>query len=447
MPFNKHRWSVMWPLRHRTERTPQASPAVLPPEASTNWLFDENVLFHFLTTRCLLYMDRADYYRYKRLGTHADLDFLKYFLLTLLERLGVLIFLDYSQICSEQSIITSLDGIRARNLLRYTKRHADVVRSGYYKYLDYISKKERVLTLFGGTTDHDSFDREQAAAKKHIREMELGAFDDYERNCYLRRLATKLMTAQTVCEKVGGVIFDSREYQRGVTLLKNEGLLPPSSVFYAEPFKRAPGFDRLLGFCEKEGYLRQTRDDAKRMDVLRFWLPYSLLENLGIRGQTLVPIISRQLAATSEQQLKAEVEEWFHSHHHSLGGLERHKHWITAATNAMGFVPFVGNIVGGVLAIRELLSVRQSARTSFTTVAELIGIALMTEAGPANLDLRKRISNLWIRWFYNHFGRRHATQDEKWSSSQREMGAWTRTDLYVPWYEHSDERLKSLRLV
>ncbi len=193
---------------HQTVQTPEAGPAVLPPEASTNWLFDENVLFHFLTTKRGLCMDRADYYRYKRLGSHSDLDFLKYFLLTLLRRLRILRLLDYSRICSEESIVTSLNGIREQKLLRNTKRHVDVVRSGYHRYLDYIGKKERVLGLFAGATEEQSFGREQAAARKHIREMEAGTFDDYERDSYLRRLATKLMAAKTVCDRVGGIIFE-----------------------------------------------------------------------------------------------------------------------------------------------------------------------------------------------------------------------------------------------
>ncbi|MEE8046617.1 MAG: hypothetical protein V3T49_07250, partial [Dehalococcoidia bacterium] len=88
----------------------------------------------------------------------------------------------------------------------------------------------------------------------------------------------------------------------------------------------------------------------------------------------------------------------------------------------------------------------QAAVTPVTSVAELVGIAVMTEGWPDRLE-RQRRRDKWIQWFYKHFGGAASAEDRRWAASQRQMGAWTRADVYVPWYEHSEEELKRNRLV
>lgn len=431
-----------------TTRSGKPRYVLLPPEASTNWLFDENVLFHLLSESIVVFMDRSDYFRYKRLAALSDIDFLKYFLLTLLRRIGFLCLLDYKTICPPRVIEKSLDAIRDSRLLQDTERHQEVIRSGYLWYLDYISGKEKILHLIGSDSDRKAYEKEKAAAERDLSAMASSRFGKGDRHSYLRRLATKLLTAQTVCDRIGATIFDSREYQRGATLLKQQGLLPENARFENALFARSKAFDKLLSLCEKEGCLKTLPETAvSTSGVLRIWLPYAILERLSNIEQQLVSRLQCEILQKSKSEIEQEVEEWLQLNRKGLGGIEGHRHAKGALEAVVGIIPVVGQAYGIYSMLRSLFFIHTVSRIRVSSVAELIGIALATEVGVADIQLRYRLARVWIKWFYNIFIMRSSEEDRSWSISQREMGAWTDTDLYVPWYEYSKEKLQDLGLI
>lgn len=427
--------------------------AVLPPEASTNWLFDENVLFHLLLRHRGIYMDITDYFRYKRLAAHSDMDLIKYFLLTLLKRIKILHLLNYRSICSQQTILKTLEAIKDKNFLRDTKRHEVAVRSGYIWYLKYIAGKEKILPAIGCPSADTAYDREKTTAEAHLLAMTKGRFLHEDRRPYLRRLATKLMTAQTVCKAVNGVIFDSREYNTGVTLLKKYGLLSQRTVFDSKLFSRSASFHKLLSFCEKEGYMNLgTGITQTTPTLLRIWLPYAFMERLATKDSNLVSTLQSELVSMSKRELREEVEEYIQSNRSTLGGVEKYKHIANAVDTAVGVVPVAGQISAIYKMFRSILAAHNQSKVYASNAAQLIGIALATEMRVANIDLRYRvmrryrIMRSWISWLEAIFRRQSSEEDQKWILSQREMGVWTETGIYVPWYEHSEEQLQYLGL-
>ena len=419
---------------------------VLPPEASTNFLFDENILFNLLTTSTVICMDRSDVDRYKRLAARSDVDFLKYFLLTLLFRSNFIRLLDYKAILSLGSIEKSLRSLSNSKLLFDTERHHKIIYAGYERYLQYIANKENIFSLIGNSADEKTYQKERIAAKKDLSRMLSGSYDEEDRQSYLRRLSTKLMAAQNVCNVIGGTIFDSREYQQGTTLLRNQGLLPSNAQFEVSLFTCSKAFDEVLKFCEKQGVLKPVRGKQNANGMLRIWLPYAILETLSHTDQHMVSSIQQELIGKSQRDLEDEVEEWLQNNRKGLGGLESHRHAKEAMDAAMGLIPIIGQTMGIYKIIRSLYFMHSMSKIRVSNVAELIGVATASELGVADISLRYKLKRFWIKFFYKIFKTRPSEDDDSWKNSQREMGAWTDTELYVPWYEHSEEKLKAFRL-
>jgi len=117
---------------------------VLPPEASTNWLFNEYALFNILTMRHIVIMDKADFRRYERLATISDIDFLKYYLLTILKRIGVICLRDYSKIYHQKLIEQNLQSINESKILNLTSQYEAEILQGYINYLESVVSAKKL---------------------------------------------------------------------------------------------------------------------------------------------------------------------------------------------------------------------------------------------------------------------------------------------------------------
>ncbi len=418
---------------------------VLPPEASTNWLFNQNVLFNLLLERKCIYMDKQDFYRYKRLASISDLDFTKYFLLTLCRKMKILQLVDYRMLCPAPEISKSLESIKDSRLLKDTKRYEDIVFSGYCRYLDYISVKEKVIPYIGNSSDKEAYRKEQIAAEKHIDAINRGLFGEEERRSYLRRLSTKLLTAQIVCKKLNGSIFDSREYQRGVTLLRKVGLFSESIIFDTKCYNRSKPFDKLISLCDKNKELKLSFESSVSgpgfMDI---WLPYVFLQTLSEQDRECISKLELELQEKSKVDLKNEIYEWLLANRKDIGIVDGNKFAKEAISTTIGFVPIAAPIFGFYKLFQLLFSTYSMRKTNISNIAQLIGVALLTEQCIGTIDMKYSTRN-WIMWFCNIF--KNSERDSNWILSQREMGSWTKTDLYIPWYEYSQDKLSVLKLI
>lgn len=418
---------------------------VLPPEASTNWLFSPNVLFNILLQRKSICMDREDFRRYKRLASKSDLDFLKYFLLTLLCEMKILHLEDYRVLCSTPDISKMLAAIQNSRLLRDTKRYENIVFSGYQNYLDYISAKERVLPYIGNTLDKEAYRREQIAAERDLTAINRGLFPKEDRRSYLRRLSTKLLTAQMICKKINGTILDSREYQRGATLLKAIGLFSENTIFDGNLYNRSKSFDQLISICERNNYLELSFGSLlAEPGFVNIWLPFVFLQTLSKQDRRCISRLEKELQEKTKPDLGAEIYDWLLANKKNLGLLDRCSFAKDAISTAIGFVPVAGPMYSFYRLFQLLFCAHDIRKQNISSVAQLIGVALMTELSTGEIDMKYSMHK-WIVWFFNIF--KASASDTKWVMSQREMGSWTKTDIYVPWYEHSEDRLKQLRLI
>lgn len=417
---------------------------ILPPEASTNWLFSQNVLFNLLFGHKSICMDKKDFLRYKRLASNSDLDFLKYFLLTLLGEMKILKLLDYSILCSTHEISEMLKVIQNNRLLENTKKYENVVFSGYCKYIDYISAKERVLPYIGNSSDKEIYRKEQIAAERDLAAINSGLFGDEERRSYLRRLSTKLLTAQIICKKTNGVIFDSREYESGVTLLKKAELFSENIIFDSRLYNQSKVVDKLVSICEKNRDLKLSFGNSMlEPSFLNIWLPYVFLQTLSNQDKRCISRLKIELQEKSRLDLKDEIYEWLLANRKNLGLGDRGKFIKETISTTIGFTP-VGPLSGFYKLLKLLPLVYNLRNANISNVSQLIGVALLTEQCTGEIDM-KYTMHKWIVWFYNIF--KKSERDSNWILSQREMGSWTKTDLYVPWYEHSQDKLKQLRLI
>jgi len=390
-------------------------------------------------------MDRQDFYRYKRLASNSDLDFTKYFLLTLLRKMKILHIEDYRTLCPAPEISMLLEAIKNNRLLQDTKRHEDIVFSVYCRYLDYISAKEKVLPYIGNSSNKETYRKEQTAAERDLAAINRGLFGEEERRSYLRRLSTKLLTVQIVCKKINGTIFDSREYQRGVTLLKKVGLFSETTIFDTKLYNRSKPFDKIITLCEENKDLKLSFGSSfSEPGFLDIWLPYVFLQTLTEQDSECISRLQIELQEKPKADLRDEIYEWLLANRKDIGLVDSNKFTKEAISTTIGFVPVVAPIYGLYKLLQLLFSVHSMRKTNISNVAQLIGIALLVELCTGEIHMKYSIHK-WILWFCNIFIK--SAKDSNWILSQREMGSWTKTDLYVPWYEYSQDKLRQLKLI
>ena len=419
---------------------PKTTNIILPPEASTNWLFSHHVIFNLLVENKRICMDIQDFLRYKRLASRSSLDLTKSFLLELLRKIGALEVFDYTMLCSPAEVSNMLKSIKDFRLLKDTKKHEDVVFSGYHQYLNYISGKEKVLPYIGDVSDNKAYISEQNAAQRDLDAINRGLFTEEDRCSYLRRLSTKLLSAQVICKKLNGMIFDSLEYQGGVDLLKKEGLFSEAILFDKNLYNNRTSFDKLISLCETTESFHNRFKWLKEPGFIDIWLPYLFLERISKQDNESMSMLKKELLHKTVNELKIEVLEWYMENQN----LPRNDLWKKCTSILIGLIPPASLLWG----LKNMVDLRSTAnemyKSNFSTASQLIGIALMAEQSAGIFELNKKIHE-WTVWFSSIL--KEPEKDWAWIVSQREMGAWTNTELYVPWYEHSQIRLKQLRLV
>lgn len=141
---------------------------VLPPEASTNWLFDENVVINLVAREQILIIDSRDVRRYRHLAGTSTIDFLKYYLLTVLRTLGVVKTLNYRRLYTPTKITRSLQAIQASKLFSEPHQHDSRIIQAYNNYIDFTGRKAHLLQHINNPADLHRFEREIASARMDL---------------------------------------------------------------------------------------------------------------------------------------------------------------------------------------------------------------------------------------------------------------------------------------
>ena len=391
---------------------------ILTPEASTNWLFNENVLFNLFFDKKIILMDRDDYQRYKRLSAISDIDFLKYYLLTLLNLRGMVRFLDYKNILTPRNVLKYMEFIDKRSkVIKKANQYDDKILSGYKNYINYISNKESFLSIIRNQADLINYRREKDIAEKHLKFIKDGKFDKAKKESYVRRLCTKLMAAQVVSDKIGGRIFDSLEYKSGIEILENEGV-SIQYKFAKEVFNRNKHFMRMKQFMIDRGFIKEQSLIS---------VPIVLLEGIRKYSSNIVSLLKSEIQRINFTELEREVISFLN---------ER-----SSLKDDLSFSSFMSSIIGIRIDIFSYLSLLLSGvgfyqtrgfNPNYSLTSQLISNALAQEG-----EIKKRfyIRKMWIRWFFKLFKRNLREEDFLWGRTQRSMEDWTKMEVYVPYYE------------
>lgn len=222
---------------------------VLPPEASTNWIFDDSVLFNLVVGLNRLIMDRRDYHRYRRLAGLSDVDFHKYFTLTLLATQRFIRFLDYKNWYTPEAITKSLERLGASKIIDEPYRFVPNAIQAYGRYGNYVDGKRPFLEIATDAHGLRRLAQERASTDHDLVLLNSGKGDTRHLVAYLSRLATKLLAAEAIAVsfRVAGYdadIFDSMEYSCGTDIL-SEGGIELQTKHAAEMFEVSGGQVRV----------------------------------------------------------------------------------------------------------------------------------------------------------------------------------------------------------
>ncbi len=375
-------------------------------------------------------MDRADYFRYRRLAASSDMDFLKYFILTILVRIRVIYLIDYQHIYISSIIDRSLQRIYESHILLPPKIYEYDVRGGYINYLGYIEEKKKILRFLGEQDERDYLD-EREAAEKHLMAIGTGKFSIDDSKSYVRRLATKLVSAQYIAERLKGVVFDSMEYEVGFRVLQKNRLISQNSLFASHLFNDTNGRKILIDYC-----IRHYGDLDPRWQnraPLSIFTPIALFAD--IIETDLLRNIKTELSNIRTDALEREVIEFHHLRKGRGRHLRKYKRHFESLVNLLSVKYGIISLGNATRTLGDLANADLSKKKGYSLISQLIVIALEEEDRHYNLAWQVKWLKWWISWFSNIFTPK--LSDRMWEITQRKMGLWTDTSLYVPPFEGS----------
>ncbi len=440
---SEHRGRMQKAVNKRTAHTlwGASSGVILPPEASPSWVLDHAYLWQALEGDCVV-IDSRDVQRYHRLAAHSYVDFLVDYLFTLLICKKILCPVDYQQLLGLQNrrqIVETSDELSGKQY-RDGSLLFDQSVIGYELYTSYArSDAKRQLYVTAGAHELTSFDASKAAAKQQLDQI---AHDQYEKpflRMYTRRLLTKCLSTMEIADKLFKTysvklrVFDSPEYSVGADLLRAGAVI--------SRMQRQSDFAFVdLGLAKN---IRE-REAAFYGEGFEASLVYS----------SIASVIDRKLydAARQEWALGGTQSPNFQKIRECavLLALETDKHgglWNSLAWNLLSLAPglpvgaaamAVAQLSARLFGYRNMRKDKENALDGLTPSEKFAVIS-----GHISQTVRQSHEEMgWFGWLQSAF-RRKQSHDYRWQLSQKAMGSWVETDIYVPWFEQVVEDGKS----
>lgn len=202
---------------------------VTTPEISTNWLYDELIIYDILFSRKKIIMDISDYKSRYTLSKQSPLDFLNFELLRLLKNAKLIVLIDYKKYYKEKEIKNNLQEID--KLLKKNKSSVltdEIIEKGYNAYLEETYKKEPVKR-FGNKNDKLIIEQKINETKK-VLHIGISNFESLKKESYKKRLLSKLVASRTIINNLKKEnqyknkvfeVFDGEQYILPNNLINN----------------------------------------------------------------------------------------------------------------------------------------------------------------------------------------------------------------------------------
>lgn len=220
-------------------------------------------------------------------------------------------------------------------------------------------------------------------------------------------------------------IFDSREYETGIAILRHAGLAI-QHPFAADLFEPNAKFEAIKEELEKRTGLKRD---------LLIVAPITLLMEIKAQPTTMTETLARELRDPNLARCLPE-EVQFCIDNEFYPGTNYRRHAISASvaitvlgvvTDLYGTLPLIG-VAATVLSF----SLPGGAKLHGQTLTAQL-IASATKCIGQRQSRRQTVER-WIRWFDRIFGG-PSMGDQAWERSQRDMIDWTKRELYTPWFE------------
>lgn len=418
---------------------------VFPPEASTNWLFNDSILYNIWVRGIRIIMDKEDYKRYGRLARKKEryLDRQKYFYLTFLIRQGIIELYSFNQLYNVKHVDKNLMRFSESFSFKRYKKNTDLMIKGYYHYLDYIAAKE----CFIGKSSNSEYDIEVKSAKSHIWQLKNRDFSELNYQNYLKRMYSKLTAARDIAHKISKInsipgssikIFDSKEYLVGQDLLENIGVKLKID-FPLNLYNKNTSFMKLKEICEQEKIF--SGFGSKYISI-----PFNLINSIQFfSNKDIINRIEEELKVAEGKDIINQVKV---IRNNREGKFYKHPKLKFVRSNLDLLIELIEpDPISKIKTVRDFVKIhnefnhKQEMDDNYLYISQLIcsfikSQSFITESNEYNESM------FWLNWM-KELLRFKGETDQIWTVTQRTMQDWI-SNKYEPWYESGK---KSYRVI
>ena len=407
---------------------------ILPPEASTSWVLDHALLWQAVQGDCVV-IDIADVRRYQRLASQSYVDFLVAYVFALMINQQILCPVDYRQylpVDKRREISGCAQSVAGQNV-RDGKRLYELAIHGYRQYIGYARGEARE-TLYGNSGSErelKSFAESKRIAMEQLDAIEHEVYEKAFLEKYANRLVTKCLAAREIAGRLFrqyGVrlrVFDSPEYTVGADLLTSRHVI--SGVHRDQDFSFAD-----LGLAREIREREATFAGGGYTDSMVYTAVAAALR------PDLYRTIRQQMDAgpAPKPDVRRIVNAACLSTRETLSNRRLHQ---TLVRNLLSLFSGVGTwpalasvaqLLGGLIHFRLARSDSERLMTKMAPIDEFILLSTHVEQSFS----RRRNATWWGNWIRYIF-RQPLREDYRWQVSQKTMGTWVETGIYVPWFE------------
>lgn len=413
---------------------------LFPPEASLNWILQDFYLINILNLYDFAIIDIEDYNRYHRLANKSNTSFVKAFLLKLLKSSRFLWVIDYTLFYNSADCAKTFLQSRAitDTLYKFDNTQDFVYENAANSYEGYISYarsdlRESIYKLVDAK-NIGSFKNSQEKAIFQYNQIKGKRFSNDLLNSYWSRLFTKILSSYHIVRTINRTykhlhvsVFDSLEY------------LPVQQVINKinyHSFKDLGNYSKIIdinSFQRIDERIYKIVENEKIADN-DFPVIIPLLVAYIIGQKEINETLIQQVSSLNYSKLENEVNDLY-----KIYLFENNK-----INEGKGVISTILGLVDGTfsylfatdLLINLLYTVKKIENSDKSELAKLLTLAVIYNEpfAKSNIPKFKFDFKYWLTYFISVFKKR-TKFDISWNESQRNMGDWTKTDIYLPWYE------------
>jgi len=413
---------------------------LFPPEASLNWLLQDFYLLNILNRYDFAIIDIEDYNRYHRLAKESNTLFVKAFLLKLLKTSGFLWVIDYTTFYNVKDCAKTFLQSKTitDTLYKYDNTQDLIYEYASYSYEGYISYarsdlRESIYKLVD-TDNIKSFKNSQEKAVNQFNQIKNKKFSNDLLNSYWNRLFTRILSSYHIVKTLNHSyknlyvsVFDSLEYLPVQQVIKKinyhdyHDLTNYSKIHDINSFQKID--ERIYRIVENE----KITDD-------KFPVIIPLLIAYIVGQKEINKTLTQQVSDLNYHEIKNEVNDLYKKYLFNNNKVNEGKGVITTILGLIN-----GNfsyLFAADILLNLIYTVKKIENSDKSELAKLLTLAVIFNEPFANLKTPKFKFDYkyWLTYFISIFKKR-TKFDISWYESQRNMGDWTKTEIYLPWYE------------